>query len=163
MARPSRIPGGTRRDRHSGARTPRRGPIDVAILDVNLPDVSGYEISEAIRANPASEWIPVVHVSATAIEADDRSEGLLRGADAYLTEPVEPRELLAIIASLLRRAHVRQETLRTSAAAGAQRRERRCPSRRSNERNIFEAAALGASIIAGTAPPCWSPDTGRRR
>ena len=46
-------------------------PIDIAVLDVNLPDMSGFEICEAIRANPACEWIPIVHVSATAIGAQD--------------------------------------------------------------------------------------------
>ena len=143
-------------------------PIDVAILDVNLPDMSGYEICEAIRANPATEWIPVVHVSATAIEADDRSEGLLRGADAYLTDPVDPRELLAIIASLLRRAHVRQESLRTSSRLRALNSASADVHASSSEERVLEAVVTGASRIAGspavllTTATIWTSDGAHR-
>jgi len=122
--------------------------IDVAILDVNLPDMSGFEVCEAIRSNAATEGIPIVHVSATAIEVQDRSEGLLRGADAYLTEPVEPRELLAILASLLRRAHMRQEALRTSTRLRALNTASADVHAASNEQRVFEAVVAGASRIA---------------
>ena len=70
--------------------------IDLAVLDVNLPDISGYEVCEAIRANPATTWMPVIHVSATAIQAADRSEGLLRGADAFLVHPIERSDFVGV-------------------------------------------------------------------
>lgn len=75
---------------------------DLVLLDVNLPDISGIEVCERIKADPATSAIPVIHMSATAIELDDRTHGLNRGADGYLVEPVDPAELLAVVESALR-------------------------------------------------------------
>jgi CheY-like chemotaxis protein len=79
------------------------GTIAMAVLDVNLPDMTGYKVCELIKARSDSA-VPVLHVSATAVGAQDRSEGLRRGADGYLVEPVEREELLASVAALLRGA-----------------------------------------------------------
>ena len=78
-----------------------RWPIDLVVLDVGLPDMSGFEVCERIKSNPALAQ-PVIHLSATAVRGVDRAQGLTRGADAYLVEPVEPDELLATVASVLR-------------------------------------------------------------
>jgi CheY-like chemotaxis protein len=88
------------------------GP-DLVVLDVRLPDMSGFEVCELIKGDPATAALPVIHVSATFIEADDRAQGLTRGADAYLTEPVDPGELLATVEAALRysRARVAAERL----------------------------------------------------
>ena len=75
--------------------------IDLVLLDVGLPDMSGFDVCQRIKNDPALA-LPVIHLSATAIRGSDRAQGLTRGADAYLTEPVEPDELLATVASLLR-------------------------------------------------------------
>lgn len=75
--------------------------IDLVLLDVGLPDMSGFEVCERIKGDPT--WAqPVIHLSASAIRGADRAQGLNRGADAYLTEPVERDELLATVTSLLR-------------------------------------------------------------
>ncbi|NLU80158.1 fused response regulator/phosphatase [Micromonospora sp. HNM0581] len=75
-------------------------PIDLVVLDVRLPDLSGFEVCERIKsAQPA---MPVIHVSAHAIDTADRTQGLNRGADAYLAEPIEPDELVATAQSVLR-------------------------------------------------------------
>jgi serine phosphatase RsbU (regulator of sigma subunit) len=71
--------------------------------------MSGYEVCEQIKAQRS---VPVLHVSATAIEAKDRSEGLRRGADGFLSEPVEREELLASVAALLRGAAAERTALR---------------------------------------------------
>ena len=76
-------------------------PVDIVVLDVGLPDMSGFEVCEQIKADPAMGQ-PVIHLSATAVRAADRVSGLSRGADAYLTDPVEPGELMATIAAVLR-------------------------------------------------------------
>ena len=76
-------------------------PVDIVVLDVMLPDMSGFEVCEQIKADPAMGQ-PVIHLSATAVRAADRVSGLNRGADAYLTEPVEPGELMATIDAVLR-------------------------------------------------------------
>ncbi len=75
-------------------------PIDLVVLDVRLPDLSGFEVCERIKsAHPA---LPVIHVSAHAIDTNNRTQGLTRGADAYLAEPIEPEELVATAQSVLR-------------------------------------------------------------
>ena len=75
---------------------------DLVVLDVQLPDLSGYEVCQRIKANPATAATPVLHLSASFVESQDRSEGLEGGADGYLTYPLEPRELIATVQALLR-------------------------------------------------------------
>jgi serine phosphatase RsbU (regulator of sigma subunit)/FixJ family two-component response regulator len=95
------------------------GSAELVVLDVNLPDISGYEVCRRIKGDPATAAIPVIQVSATAIEVSDRAEGLTQGADAYLTEPTEPEELLAVVLAALRyyRARQRAERMATLLAA----------------------------------------------
>ncbi|HUQ55004.1 SpoIIE family protein phosphatase [Lentzea sp.] len=76
--------------------------FDLVLLDVHLPDMSGYDVTERIKADPRTSSIPVVMLSATYIEPEDKVIGLTRGADAYLTEPVDPAELLANVEAALR-------------------------------------------------------------
>ncbi|GAA3853527.1 hypothetical protein GCM10022243_18960 [Saccharothrix violaceirubra] len=76
--------------------------FDLVVLDVDLPDMSGFDVAERIKSEPRTAAVPVVHVSAAFRQAEDRITGLNRGADAYLTEPVEPGELLATVEAALR-------------------------------------------------------------
>ncbi|MEH1821064.1 MAG: response regulator [Nostoc sp.] len=75
---------------------------DLVILDVQLPDISGFEVCRQIKANPETTFIPVLQLSASFVRSQDKAEGLDSGADAYLVQPVEPIELLATVRSLLR-------------------------------------------------------------
>ena len=75
---------------------------DLVILDVNLPDISGYAVCRQIKANEATSRIPVLHLSATMVSTDARVAGLEGGADGYMVQPVEPDELIATIRALLR-------------------------------------------------------------
>lgn len=86
---------------------------EVVLVDVRLPDMTGYEVCERIKLDPRTASLPVIHISASAISASDRTQGLNRGADAYLTEPVAPSELLATVTATLRytRARLRAELL----------------------------------------------------
>ena len=75
---------------------------DAVMIDVRLPDMSGFEVARRLRENPLTARIPIMHISASYVEAKDRVRGLDLGADAYLTEPFEPIELLAMLRALLR-------------------------------------------------------------
>ena len=86
--------------------------VDLVVLDINLPDMSGYEVCEYVKGKTRTSAVPVLHVSATAIQPADRSEGLRRGADGYLIEPVEREELLASVEALLRGANAQRTALR---------------------------------------------------
>ena len=85
----------------TGLRLARKRP-DLIILDVNLPDMKGFLVTKALRADPETSSIPVMHVSATSVLARDKTEGLEHGADAYLTEPLDEGELLATVKALIR-------------------------------------------------------------
>jgi PAS domain S-box-containing protein len=75
---------------------------DALILDVNLPDMSGFDVVRQLRAEPRTALLPVVHVSAASIQTGDIVTGLEAGADAYLVHPVDPDVLLATLRTLLR-------------------------------------------------------------
>lgn len=79
-----------------------RSSPDLIVLDVNLPDMSGFDVCRTLKADPATRGISVVHLSAVFVGTEDRTQGLEQGADAYLVKPVEPRELLATVKALLR-------------------------------------------------------------
>ncbi|HCJ29377.1 MAG TPA: hybrid sensor histidine kinase/response regulator [Pseudomonas sp.] len=76
--------------------------IDALILDVNLPDASGFDIVRQLRADDRTRLLPVIHVSAASIQTGDIITGLDAGADAYLIHPVDPDVLLATLRTLLR-------------------------------------------------------------
>lgn len=81
---------------------------DLVILDVRLPDLSGFEVCERIKADPGTAAIPVIQVSGNAVTVRDRAEGLERGADAYLSEPIEPDEFTATVEATLRYSRARR-------------------------------------------------------
>jgi DNA-binding response OmpR family regulator len=72
------------------------------MLDVNLPDIDGFEVCRRVKGDPKTADIGVVHVSAAYREPEFRVRGLEGGADAYLPLPVDRVELLATVRALLR-------------------------------------------------------------
>jgi DNA-binding response OmpR family regulator len=78
----------------------RRPGVDLAIVDVMLPDQDGFELVRALRA---FSRLPAIMLTARGDETD-RIVGLEMGADDYLPKPFNPRELLARIQAVLRRA-----------------------------------------------------------
>ncbi len=82
---------------------------DVVVLDVKLPDTTGYEICRRIKADPATASIAVLLTSATFVSTERKVEGLEIGADGYLTQPFEQIELVATVKALLRLKHAEGE------------------------------------------------------
>ena len=89
--------------------------VDLVVLDVRLPDLSGTEVCGRIKSDPATAAIPVIQVSAIAVAVADRALGLNEGADAYLAEPFQAEEFLATVTATLRYFRARRQAERTAA------------------------------------------------
>jgi DNA-binding response OmpR family regulator len=89
-----------------------KSPPDLIILDLMLPGIDGLEICRRVRRNDRTMTIPIIMLTAKG-EETDKIVGLEMGADDYLTKPFSPKELVARVKALLRRAK-REETTRTS-------------------------------------------------
>jgi DNA-binding response OmpR family regulator len=88
-----------------GAERALSGRYELVVLDVMLPDIDGFEVLRRIRGSRGpSRRLPVIMLSARGAELD-RVRGLELGADDYVTKPFSLMELLARVASVLRRAH----------------------------------------------------------
>ncbi|WP_020600206.1 response regulator transcription factor [Spirosoma panaciterrae] len=75
--------------------------IDLIILDINLPGLSGFEVCRSVRAEKPQ--LPIIILTALG-EVEDKVEGLALGADDYLVKPFDFRELLARVSTCFRRA-----------------------------------------------------------
>jgi putative nucleotidyltransferase with HDIG domain len=80
----------------------RRTPPDMVILDLRLPKKTGFEVCAAMKSTRETAHIPIVMVSASA-EVDSRLQGLMHGADDYLTKPFSPKELLIKVRRIFER------------------------------------------------------------
>ncbi len=75
---------------------------DLVVLDTRLPDISGTEVAGRIKSAPGTSGIPVLQMSASAVDENSRVAALDGGADGYITSPVEPAVLVATVRALLR-------------------------------------------------------------
>jgi signal transduction histidine kinase len=76
--------------------------LDLIILDIHMPEMDGYEACQRLKADPALQAIPILHISATYTGTNDIAYGLESGADGYLTHPVEPVVLVATVRAFMR-------------------------------------------------------------
>src|SRR5687768_7935937 len=81
----------------------RSNPVDLILLDVMLPGLSGLEVCRALRADPTTAAVPIIMLTARA-EETDRVAGLELGADDYVAKPFSANELVARIRALMRRS-----------------------------------------------------------
>ena len=84
-------------------RLARATPPDLVLLDLMLPEMDGLEVCRRLRQDPATMALPIVMLTARGDEVD-RVLGLELGADDYVVKPFSPRELVARIRAVLRRA-----------------------------------------------------------
>ncbi len=75
---------------------------DLAILDVMMPKLTGYEVTQRLRTEPATSRVPVILLTAR-VQEGDVARGFEAGADDYVTKPFSPRELAARIQAMRRR------------------------------------------------------------
>ncbi len=86
-----------------------RNPPDLILTDIMMPILDGFGLLRALRADPRTQSIPVIFLSARAGE-EAKVEGMEAGADDYLVKPFSARELMARVAAHLQMARLRQET-----------------------------------------------------
>jgi signal transduction histidine kinase len=92
-------------------------------LDINLPDIDGFQVCRQLKTSAKTAHIPVLHVSSTFTDPESRVHGLQGGADAYLVEPIDRSELIATVAALLRLKNAESEARRQAEVAEAARQE----------------------------------------
>ncbi|MFJ4968123.1 SpoIIE family protein phosphatase [Streptomyces sp. NPDC088755] len=120
---------------------------EAAVIDVQLPDMTGFEVCERIKADPGTASLPVIHVSAISMSAEDHTEGLSRGADAYLDQPVDPEEFLATVTAALRYVRARRRAERLSLRLAALNRATLDVYRAVGFHSFAAAATGGASAL----------------
>jgi signal transduction histidine kinase len=92
---------------------------DLIVLDIKLPDLSGFEVCRQLRGAAVTRHIPILHISASFVRSEDMVRGLEGGADGYLVQPVDRPVLVATVNSLLRARRAEQEVEKARAAAEA--------------------------------------------
>src|SRR5579872_1182277 len=90
----------TASDGHAALRTARTGRPDLVVLDLGLPGLDGLDVARSLRREGE---VPIIMLTARADESD-KLVGLELGADDYLTKPFSPKELVARVRAVLRRA-----------------------------------------------------------
>ena len=73
---------------------------DLIIMDLNLPGMTGFEVTKKLRENPAFSHTPIIAITAYAMRGD-RERVIESGCDAYLSKPIDTRELARVVADML--------------------------------------------------------------
>jgi signal transduction histidine kinase len=92
----------TARSGRQGLELARSWLPDTILLDLQMPDMDGYETIRHLKQDPATAYIPVIVITAAEVESKDRVRALDLGADAFLQKPISSHELVAHIRVMLR-------------------------------------------------------------
>lgn len=87
-------------DGESGLAMIREDRPDLVLMDVQLPKMSGLDVTRALRTDATTADIPIIMVTSFALSGDDQ-KAMAVGASAYLAKPYSPRELLALVRKFL--------------------------------------------------------------
>jgi len=87
-----------------GLERARREPPDLILSDLNMPEASGYDLLQAVRKDPKLRELPFIFISSTSAPERELAEGLSRGADAFLSRPVDPQVVLQRLEESLKKA-----------------------------------------------------------
>ena len=98
----------TAADGLSALRTVSEAAPDIILLDVMMPGMTGFEVCQRLKGNPATRLIPVVLVTSLS-EREDKIQGINAGADDFMSKPANPHELRARVRSLVRLKHFTDE------------------------------------------------------
>jgi len=79
-----------------------KNPPELVVVDVVMPNMNGYELCRQLKNNEATKHIPIVMCS-TKAEEFDRYWGMRQGADAYISKPFQPQEMVGIVKELLKK------------------------------------------------------------
>ena len=87
-------------DGEAGVAAALEAPPDLILMDVQLPKMSGLDVTRALRDDPATADVPIIVVTSFALSGDEQ-RAMAAGASAYIAKPYSPRELLALINTFL--------------------------------------------------------------
>ena len=81
------------RDGEEGVARARQERPDLILMDISIPKIDGWEATQRLKADPETDAIPIIALTAHALE-EDRQKALHAGCDGYLAKPVEPRRVV---------------------------------------------------------------------
>ncbi|HEX8434451.1 PAS domain S-box protein, partial [Archangium sp.] len=118
---------------------------DVVVLDVRLPDMSGFEVCHQLKASPATAAIPVLYISALLQDEELEARLFEDGADGYIPQPIEPKHLVAQTWALvrMRRAEQARQREREEAQAEQARLQRQLDKEQAQARRLTESGVVG--------------------
>jgi len=91
-------------DGRTGVEMARRESPDVILLDIQMPEMDGYEVAAALKGDPALARIPIVGVSSFAMPGD-REKAMRSGFAGYIEKPVDPERFAQSVTKILKGAH----------------------------------------------------------
>ncbi|WNG32409.1 PAS domain S-box protein [Archangium violaceum] len=120
------------------------GP-DVVVLDVRLPDISGFDVCRRIKENPTTSAIPVLYVSSLLRDEELEARLFDDGADGYIPQPIEPKHLVAQTWALvrMRRGELARQREHETALAEQQRLQRELERSQARARRLTESGVVG--------------------
>ena len=93
----------TARNGLEGLEITRRETLDLALIDVHMPQMDGYELVRQLKRNPVLHSVPLVAITALAM-VGDQEKVLAAGFDGYITKPIDTRMFPMLVAQYLQRA-----------------------------------------------------------